>query len=419
MLLNSKYMNYYLRLIFIILITGVSIGVMGQLNYKSGFIITLKNDSLFGMIRDGGEIRNSRVCLFKANKKSDPVKYYPGDIKSYSFIGDKYYSSKNLLIKDRYRPVFTDVLLEGKINLYYYRKNKEIKYYLEREGGNLISLLNKEVRIPIDSEVLHNQLNIAIYVEFYKDTLYSVFSDCKKVQNQLDNVAYNQKSLINISKAYINETCKGNACISYEKDLSLSKPNFGIFTGIQLSKISILESKAKSNILTTLPIGLFYNSRMTLINDRLSFQVELITNSLNYRQQFSNLSDTINIVAIKSQTIAIPFLFKYEISRNKVSPSFAVGKEMGFAMNSRATINNADDLLLHKTQKGGWFCELGLNYYLGPKISLFSNIRFQSNSNLIITKETQRATYSDAVENDLFLKEYKTSFATLYFGMKF
>jgi hypothetical protein len=409
-----------------------------QLNYKNGYIISLENDTLFGKINDGGGFKNSDFCLYKADKTSKTVKYYPKDIKSYRFIGDKYYSAKEVLIKGEYRFVFVDVLLEGKLNLYYTHKNKELEYYLEKDG-KLIGLLNKKVNLPISSESLYglmnnqtykpvysdkyyNQTSTDVYVDVYKDSLFTVFKDSEKVRNQVDSIKYNQKSLIKITKAYINEICTGDDCINFEKDFNLKRPRFGIYSGVQLSKIT-WKTGEKSNLLTTVPVGIFLNVPLSLINDRLSFQVELATSSLKHNQLYSNILDSVIYMEMKYKTLGIPVLLKYEIKGKRVSPSIAIGKEMGFFINSdvaiRYTNTSQDDLVLHETQRGGWFFEAGLDYKLGPKFSLFSNIRVQSYSNLILLSKEQRVAYSDAVENDLYVTEYKTNFATLHIGMKF
>jgi hypothetical protein len=427
-------MRNYLNILILLFALSQSVSLIAQLNYKNGYIITLKNDTLFGLVNDGGGIKNSKMCLYKANKKSKAEKYYPKDIKSYRFIGDKYYSSREFFFNDGYNYVFADVLLEGKLNLYYFRKNKELEYYLEKDTCS-IGLLNKKVVIPVSSEGLYglqnsemysqvyseefrNRTNTSVYVDLYKDTLMSVFSDCRKIQQQVHNVEYNQKSMTKITKAYIKETCGKNDCINYEKDFSLKRSSFGIFSGVQFSRIT-WKPDVKSEFISSVPIGVFYNAPMALLNDRLSFQIEVISNNSTRSQEYSNNSDTIQYLAIKSSTLGIPLLLKYEISRRRVSPSFAVGKETAFVFNSKVIINENEDLLVNKSQKAGWFYEFGLNYKLSQKFSLFSNLRFQTNSNFIVPIRSQRVNYKDARENDLIILDYKTHFVTLFIGLKF
>jgi hypothetical protein len=248
--------------------------------------------------------------------------------------------------------------------------------------------------------------------------LLSVFRDSKKIQDQVSGVKYTSKSLSKITKAYINETCKENDCINYEKDFNLSRPGFGVFSGLSLSKIA-WEPDDKSETLESVPVGIFFNLPLTLFTDRFSFQIELISNNSTHEQLYDNLLDSIDYMYIKSNTIGIPLLLKYEISKKKVSPSIAIGKETGFVVKSNVLLNDYDDYEVHRIQKGGWFCEFGLNYKLAPKFSLFSNFRIQTNRNLIIPESSGSTTYSDAKEFDLFFTEYRTNFLTLRVGMKF
>jgi hypothetical protein len=427
-------MKNYLRPLIILLFITISFRVNAQHNYKNGYIITLKNDTVFGLINDGGTLKNSKVCLFKTDKKSSAIKYSPKDIKSYRFNGDKFYSSKELFSNEERAWVFTEVLIQGDLDLYYFSKNKELAYFLEKDS-NLIDLVNKEVVLnissagllglktnnvftPIESENYYNQTNTSVYVDIYKDTLLSVFRDSKKIQDQVSDVKYTSRSLMKITKAYINETCKENDCINYEKDFNLSRPSFGIFSGISISKI-IWDSDVKSETIESIPLGIFFNLPLTLFTDRFSFQIEVISNNSTHEQLYNDLLDSIDYMSIKSNTIGIPLLFKYEISKKRVSPTFAIGKEIGFVVNSNVTFNDYDNYQVHRIQKGGWFCEFGLDYKLAPKLSLFSNLRIQANRNLVIPESSGSTTYSDAKEFDLFYTEYRTNFLTLHVGMKF
>jgi len=77
------------RFFILLLITHLSIGsVLGQVNFKEGRVITTNNDTLYGLIRDNGLIRNTKVCLFKETKGGKTVKYYPEDIQSYLIFGE-------------------------------------------------------------------------------------------------------------------------------------------------------------------------------------------------------------------------------------------------------------------------------------------------------------------------------------------
>ena len=169
-------MNRYLRFLLLILIVAPLAGVNGQINFREGRIITTQNDTLFGLIKDGRTPRNLKVCLFKENKHSKAVKYYPDDIKSYKIIEGKYYASQLFSYEGAWNHVFADVLVEGNMNLYYFRRNKSISYYLENEDRGMIGLINRDKEIKLTSNWGHTVYSNYedVKIPIYKDTLLSL-----------------------------------------------------------------------------------------------------------------------------------------------------------------------------------------------------------------------------------------------------
>ncbi len=45
------------------------------------------------------------------------------------------------------------------------------------------------------------------------------------------------------------------------------------------------------------------------------------------------------------------------------------------------------DFSIHRFQKEGWFADIGVNYKINPRFSLYSSLRFQRHLNLIIEDE--------------------------------
>lgn len=427
-------MNATQKLLFLAVALSLSVGVHGQFNYKKGYVITNSNDTLHGKINDSGGYKNARVCLFKASNAKKAVKYYPEDIKAFRMIDDKYYVSRKFQNSGKPKCIFIDVLVKGPVSLYKYWKNPNTGFYIEKKEGELIDLDNHQIQFrykpETNAEVALSPV-VALESKAYIDTLHSVFSDAEKVHSRLDNVGYDEKSLSEITKAYLNEVCKKKDCIVYERDLNRYRPRFGLFAGTQFRFMSILpsaksvygpEEKAtiQTNPVYALPVGGFVNIPLAKINDRLSLQIEIISNGIRYQQEFTrrqNYNDT--VINIKTHSVAFPVLLKYEMGRGKLTPSIAVGKETSFVYRSTASIDSFKDLMVHPVEKGGWLAEIGLNYKLTPSLSVFSNIRFQSNRNMIIEDGNQRATYNTVLKSGHFVKEYKTNFSTLFIGLKF
>lgn len=426
-------MTNYLKPFLLTIVIILSLETYGQLNYQNGYVITLEDDTIFGKINDGGSFRNSRSCLFKDNKGGKAKKYSPQDIKSYCLIGDKTYVAKQIFYKREYKYIFLDVLIGGKVNLYHDRRNKDLEYYLEKDDGILIGLEQKEVDIREKSLIAYESNKYdKVVINAYKDSLRSVFSDCRKIQAQIPNIDYSTKAIVNITKSYIDETCDNNNCSYFEKNMSQERDRLGIFSGIQLNQITFFtpfsylspdpdKSEVKSELITSTPIGISYNIPLNVINDRISVELEAYMNEINFEQSFIDNPYFADNYKINSLTLNIPVLLKYEIDRKIISPSIAIGKSAGFVLNSKTLINdrNDDDLLLHPVQKSGWIYEIGLDYKLKPKLSIYSNLRLQTFNNMLVSYTNSRINYNLILEEKSYELGYKTYLAALIVGIKF
>ncbi|HAH22204.1 MAG TPA: hypothetical protein DCL77_00260 [Prolixibacteraceae bacterium] len=425
-------MNSYLKSFLLVIAVSFSMAVSGQINFKKGYVITLQNDTLHGRINDRGGYANARVCVFH-QKKGPTFRYTPQDIKAYRMLNDKYYVSRRVYVRGKYRNLFVDVLLKGDVSLYHNWKNKDLAYYIEKKDQEMVGLINQEVMLRYKPEGNVAVVYSPTYIlsnKIFKDTLRSFFSESKKIQDQVSQVEYDPKSLTRITKAYIHDVCKGNDCINYERDLRAYSPRFGVFAGIQRNEMSFLpsvkgvNSKAEPTTIAakdyiSSPIGIFVNFPLTKLNDRLSFQLEGVFNERLYHQMLGfdqNFGDTIQI---NTQTVSFPLLLKYQIGRGFITPSFAVGKEWGFVIKEKVILDSSKDLMIHPIQKGGWLAEAGLNFKLAKHLTLFSNVRYQTGKNMIMKNGTELSGYNTVKKSAHFVKEYDNTYTTLLVGLKF
>lgn len=433
-------MNYYLKSFILLMAVSFSLAVNGQINYKKGYVITNGNDTLHGRIDDRGGYRNAKMCVF--NPKNGPlVRYRPEDIKAYHMLNDKYYESKEVYVRGKYRTLFVDVLLKGQVSLYHNWRNRDLSYYIEKKDSDMVGLINEEVQLRYKPEGNVEVLYSPTYIlsnRLYRDSLQSLFYDSKKVQNQIQDVEYDPKSLTLLTKAYIYDVCKGKNCITYERDLRKYSPRFGIFAGAQLNEMTFLPSvkgmysKAEPNPIAakdfySYPLGIFVNFPLPLINDRLSFQLELLWNERHYEKELPVDQNFTERIELTTQSIGLPLLLKYQIGRGFIQPSFAIGKETSFVFDSKVLIEesleeklNVKDFIVHPIQKGGWLAEVGLNFKLAEHLTLFSNLRYQMmGKNLILVNGNENAGYNTVKKSSDFVKEYESTFTTLLVGLKF
>ena len=279
----------------------------------------------------------------------------------------------------------------------------------EKRGG--IGLLNEKYTFgkPRSSNLTVYWHEYEIEHSIYKDTLLKLFSDCPAVAYQIFDVEYDMRSLTNVTKEYINQTCTGEKCITYERDLRKMKDRVGFYSGVQLSKIYYSGSAMQSSPDVAFPFGLLYNIPLSQLSQKLSFQAELSGRYLNYSSDYVNLPDNFEDLAISTWLVGIPMLFRYTITQRKFSPYLGLGKEWCLALNPEVeytSISGYSDGLpefsnnlnyLYRFQKGGWFFDAGINYEINPYYSLFVNLRFQRTFNKIIGEKHQNNfTYKNA-----------------------
>jgi hypothetical protein len=425
-------MKGFSRWMILILLACFSILVNAQVNFKPGRIITLNNDTISGLINDGGWIRNSKYCLFKENKDLEQIQYFPDDIIAYEISEDKVYISREISNGKEIKTCFLEVLLKGELSLYFYYNTSFPQYYIENQEGDLIGLTNQDnYNAFLQYEYPPNWRAYKIGSSVYKDTLFYLFQDCIPVLNQLDIVEYNHKSLQNITNDYLDLTCDVPDCISYIKDIRKSGPTFGFYSGVQLSKIYFYKYWIISEITPSLPIGIFYNIPISIFTENLSVQFEILYNSINYNKDFLNRTNDYKDLKIKTETIGIPLLVKYKYPLKKITPSLGVGKETAFVIDSKTTFKtrrfNSEGILefgevdywIQKFQKGGWFVDLGLDYEINEDISFYSNFRFKHHLNLIIPDEHYNYYSFTTAEKNSGGTKYISYSAALQIGLRF
>jgi hypothetical protein len=448
--------------ILFVLILGFG-SSFGQLYLKKGFLITKDNDTIRGLIDDRGEILNSRLCVFRENKEAASIRYRPEEIKDYGIDDEKLYHSTEIVFNNDTSVVFTNVLILGKINLYHYWKNKEMLYYIEKDPGILIGLLNKREVIPVSSESLYgvmnskntvplfsdkfaNQLKTTVDVAYYKDTLQYLFSDNQAVTERIDKLKYNTSSIMKITLDYIRQSCQGNECVSYLKNTKKYKPSFGLFTGYQLSNIYYwqdtytVEGKnysysldVDSDIVPSFLFGAFINFPLSSIYDRLSVQTELISNTIQYNVGSIRLPDY-NRIGLKSSTLSAPVMLKYQQPGKRFSPSLAIGNQNTFVVWSQVYDPENIDIedpnggqlkqVFHKRQAGGWFFDLGTSYRLSQKFSIFASVRCFSNKSLVVSKShkynsSYQLNFKDVEAYNFYEHRFKSDYLSFHLGLAF
>lgn len=366
---------------FLLLFAGILIGIPSghsQDRYKPGYAVTSAMDTIYGLIKDGSSIRNTRVCLVKLSDNSGKQKLYAKDLASFRIGDSKYYRTLEVLYKSEYIPAFTEVLIEGRFGLYYFRKNKEMAFYLRKPDGSITGLMNREMPFEYQKEVLYKQPGGTVYLEIYKDTLYQVFSESKRIQDLVDQAGYNRKSLLSLTHAYVKETCKDKSCLEFVNPTLSRKPVFSVYTGIHTAMLRLTESNADPVMVYSGIAGVSGAFPAAFLNDLFYLQAEILMYTMNSKINERNGVFFDDRIDIESRIFGIPLALKYRLGRSLTA---GIGKEMSIVGASNVTLDDDLNNKLRIRQTGKWFCETGISFRLNPVLTSFVNLRIQSGAN--------------------------------------
>jgi len=79
-----------IKLLFGVGLLHLASSLSAQTDFRSGFIIHLAGDTLYGEIDYRGDLLMSRVCKFK-DKKGEITAYDPDDIEAFRFLNSKFF----------------------------------------------------------------------------------------------------------------------------------------------------------------------------------------------------------------------------------------------------------------------------------------------------------------------------------------
>jgi hypothetical protein len=191
-----------------------------QGNYKSGYIITNENDTLRGFVNFRNDEINARQCSFKIAENAEVRDYAPGEIKAYRLpVESRYYITRTVPLKRGKATVFLEYLVQGKMNMYYYRQDDQIEYYYaEKEDGILYPITQNEDEI-IDGKIRPDNK--------YKGLLSFLMQDASGMEKSIMNTQFDRRSMVKLSKEYHEETCEpGEECIVFENDYEKTSTQF-------------------------------------------------------------------------------------------------------------------------------------------------------------------------------------------------
>lgn len=187
--------------------------VSAQNNFYPGYIITLEQDTVQGLIDLRTDKINANHCVFKTDADASPVTYYPVDIRGYRFANDgKLYVSRTVELKrDSSVQLFLECMFMGVKNLYYYESDDNEEIYFIESHGRLVKLDS-----PTIESMANDGRTFAKEVNRYIPTLHYVFQDCPGIQNMIDHTPFTHKGMVDLLKTYHGMMCSSKEdCVEF------------------------------------------------------------------------------------------------------------------------------------------------------------------------------------------------------------
>jgi len=319
-----------MKLFFTIGLIFISLNVLiAQSDFREGYIISNSNDTTFGLIDFKGDIAISKKCIFREDINSKNQVFTPDDIIGFRFVNCKFFISKSVETESGTIQLFMEYLINGTVDMYYYRDDKGDHYFVEDSSGQLYELKNEQIKMTVDNvEYIRESKS-------YIGMLKVIFKDSPTVSKKVENISLNHKSLINISKDFHNEVCSDSVCIIYEKKVPKRKSTFGIITG--LNRISIVQTlefpvdyfyleNVEFEVENFPSLGLYYKINLPLLNERTYFLYQVSYSHINLKASSSQYSFAygtthLNDITLTQNVFNNLFILKYEFPKGKIRPT--------------------------------------------------------------------------------------------------
>jgi hypothetical protein len=289
--------------------------IRAQSDFRPGYIVTLQNDTVNGLINYGSNQANAKGCIFKKAVDQEKTTYTPEIIKAYRFNNGKYYISNKYLNFKFKTPVFLEYIIKGSVSIYYYR-DESSEHFLTSKDTLVMELDNSYVFA--DRQGYYDQ--IIAQSQKFKGQLKYLMQDQPTIFSKINNISCETKDLIALSKNYQKLSCPSQECIQFEKKTAKDVTvKFGMFVSSGISNLSVTGGSGLDFKTTgTYEIGAVFNFYLNLIGEK-KYSILLCPafNTVKYNSYVEKLNllyssfldcDKVNI---QFNTVKIPIQFKY------------------------------------------------------------------------------------------------------------
>lgn len=257
---------------------------------------------------------------------SESRRFTPEEIRAFGFTGGRIYRSAIVKSGKEERSVFLECLYDGRADLYYLKERSGLRYFLETQESKIIELTNNASTDNSTGIQYTRNSNKHVGVLKY------AFSDCERIQSDIDRVSLSHNSLIRLFESYdkcfwSDKAVAGNRSEAPEKDLRFSPTLGSGVSSIRYYYMKELEG-VDFNYSYTPHLGIRMNKALPRIHPNLDVLAEI---SLAHSSFDGSKFDTTSYANISWDThISMVYLesdlsFQFCLKNTGPKPFIAIG----------------------------------------------------------------------------------------------
>ena len=321
-------------IVFILFITG---NAWAQSDFRPGFIVTNEGDTISGKIDYRGDLLLGKMCRFTSGDESKIKEYSPFELSAFRFADSRYFVSKEIDVEEFKGKVFLEFLIQGKVDVYYYRGEKTDHYFVQKEGEGFTKLPYEEEQRMKDGK-LHSYKSST-----HKGILKFMMNDAPALHRRIDKLKEPaHENLISLASDYHTEITEQEDYLIFRKKLPL----------VSLSVepvIAFIKYKEANNLLTEKGGHIYV--WMPRKNEKLFFKTGYF---------FHKFTTGRNQYVVNK----IPLQLQYLYPKNRLQPKVNFGFNYHFVFVDNSWISR-----FHTYHIG-----TGLHYKILERVSLTSNL---------------------------------------------
>lgn len=345
-----------------------------QNNFKEGYIIDAKGDTIRGQVDDRGDYRNSQLATFKASSDAQESKFLPTDIGSYK-VGPKTYYATSIDDNGQPLPVFLELINDGSLRLFYWNDKADKVHFFVQKNDNTYELTNEQ------REVQQEGKTYRMFSRAYISLLNILTEDCGLSAS--GNLAFSLKAISNYVAKY--NACKGDKAYVSDKPSHKALIKKSVYAGTNLSQVKTTgDARFKeTNTKAGLSAGFGLHVNFPGINDKLYFDLladynqkgaEAEKEQINFNLHYINLAPGASYVYPKGKfrpVLGAGFVVGYLLNPASAYIRYKDGQETRLFYNPPSVDNEVK-------YEFGYEVRGGIKYELAPNKFLLLKVKYSA-----------------------------------------